>query len=159
MTRTKLVFDALVFFCTVTFVFFSRNEAYAVGHNDDMPAGIATGAAKAAWWISLSLFLESIIRHFVFWEHRPREVRLVRDLLCRIVHIRTALSIIAYMFNVPVGTLIATSGVFAVVLGLAMQSPLNDVFSGIALNLGQASVVGDWIVLDDSLQGRVIDTN
>ncbi len=160
MTRTKLALDAIVFLA-LSLLFFSRAiEPYAPGQNGDMPAGIvATGAAKAAWWISLSLFLVNIIRHFVVFEHRPREGRLVRDLLCGLVYIGTALSLVAYVFNVPVGTLIATSGVFAVVLGLAMQSTLNDVFSGIALNLGQAYVVGDWIVLDDSLQGRVIETN
>jgi small-conductance mechanosensitive channel len=159
MTRTKLVLDILVFL-TLSLLLFSRGiEPFATGPSGDIQTGIATGAAKAAWWISLSLFLINIIRHFVAFEHRPREGRLVRDLLCGLVYIGTALSLIAYVFNVPVGTLIATSGIFAVVLGLAMQSTLNDVFSGIALNLGQAYVVGDWIVLDDSLQGRVIETN
>ena len=65
----------------------------------------------------------------------------------------------AYVFNAPVGTLIATSGVFAIILGLALQSTLSDVFSGIALNLSKAYEVGDWIVLSDGFEGRVVETN
>jgi len=60
---------------------------------------------------------------------------------------------------VPVGTLVATSGVFAIILGLALQSTLSDVFSGIALNIGRPYTVGDWIVLHDGTEGRVVETN
>src|SRR5437660_1307884 len=51
------------------------------------------------------------------------------------------------------------TGVLAIILGLALQSTLADVFSGIALNLSKAYEVGDWIVLSDGTQGRVIETN
>src|SRR4029077_7204381 len=68
-------------------------------------------------------------------------------------------SVVAYVFNAPIGTLIATSGVFAIILGLAMQSTLADVFSGIALNFSKAYEVGDWIVLNDGTEGRVVETN
>ena len=61
--------------------------------------------------------------------------------------------------NAPVGSLIATSGVFAVILGLAMQSTLSDVFSGIALNIGKAYSVGDWLLVSDGIEGKVVETN
>jgi len=70
-----------------------------------------------------------------------------------------ALSIVAYVFSAPVGTLIATSGVFAIILGLALQSTLADVFSGIALNFSKPYEVSDWIVLHEGLEGRVVETN
>src|SRR5262249_7450265 len=90
---------------------------------------------------------------------KPREGRLLQDLVVGVIYLGAGLSIVAYVFSVPVGTLIATSGVFALILGLALQSTLNDVFSGIALNLGRAYTVGDWIVLENDVQGRVIETN
>ena len=65
----------------------------------------------------------------------------------------------AECFGVPVGTLIATSGVFAIILGLAMQSTLSDVFSGIALNIGRSYAIGDWIALSGGIEGRVVETN
>ncbi|WP_342352984.1 mechanosensitive ion channel family protein [Rhizobium sullae] len=84
---------------------------------------------------------------------------MLQDLLAGIIYIGAALSVVAYVFSVPVGTLIATSGVFAVILGLALQSTLSDVFSGIALNLGRPYSVGHWIILENGVQGRVIETN
>jgi small-conductance mechanosensitive channel len=39
--------------------------------------------------------------------------------------------------------LVATSGVVAIILGLALQNTLSDVFSGIALTLGRPYVIGD----------------
>ena len=59
----------------------------------------------------------------------------------------------------PVSGLLAASGVIAIVLGLALQSTLGDVFSGIVLNIAKPYSPGDWVILDDGLQGRVIETN
>jgi small-conductance mechanosensitive channel/CRP-like cAMP-binding protein len=158
-TRMKLALDAFVFAVLSALFVFHGIEPYVPGRPGDLSTGIAVGAAKGAWWISLSLLLVNVIRNFIVFENRPREGRLLRDLVSGLVYIGMALSLIAYVFDVPVGTLIVTSGVFAIVLGLALQSTLNDVFSGIALNLGRPYLVGDWIVLDDNLQGRVIETN
>jgi CRP-like cAMP-binding protein len=66
---------------------------------------------------------------------------------------------VANVFDLPVKGLLATSGALAIVIGLALQSSLGDVFSGIVLNLERPYHVGDWIKLDDTLQGTVIETN
>lgn len=52
------------------------------------------------------------------------------------------LSVLAFIFGAPVGMLIATSGLFAIILGLALQNTLSDVFSGVALNLGRPMCLG-----------------
>jgi small-conductance mechanosensitive channel/CRP-like cAMP-binding protein len=103
--------------------------------------------------------LTSSTRIFLIFERRPHESRLMQDVVVGVIYLAAALSVFAYVFNVPVGTLIATSGVFAIILGLALQSTLADVFSGVALNLSRAYKVGEWIVLSDGTQGRVIETN
>ncbi len=110
-------------------------------------------------WIGGAMVLVSSVRLFLILERKPREGRLIQDLVVGVIYLGAGLSVIAYVFSVPVGTLIATSGVFAIVLGLALQSTLNDVFSGVALNLGRPYTVGDWIVLDEGVQGRVVETN
>lgn len=130
---------------------------------DTMPENLSRrvfiGMAKATWWIGGAMVLVSSVRLFLILEKTPREGRLLQDLLVGLIYVGAALSIVAYVFSVPVGTLIATSGAFAIVLGLAMQSTLADVFSGIALNLGRPYTLGDWIVLDQTIQGKVVETN
>jgi small-conductance mechanosensitive channel len=69
-----------------------------------------------------------------------------------------ALSITGFVFGVPVATLAATSGVVAIIVGLALQNTLGDVFSGIALTLGRPYTLGDWIMLGDGTEGRIVET-
>jgi small-conductance mechanosensitive channel/CRP-like cAMP-binding protein len=120
---------------------------------------IFIGVAKVVWWVNGAWILVGFVRIFLIFERKPREGRLLQDLVVGVIYLGAALSVVSYVFGVPIGTLIATSGVFAIILGLALQSTLNDVFSGIALNLGRPYSVGDWVVLDDDLQGRVVETN
>jgi small-conductance mechanosensitive channel len=117
------------------------------------------GLAKIIWWTNAAWSLVNFVRVFLIFEGQPREGRLIQDLIIGVIYVGAVLSVVAYVFNVPVGTLIATSGVFAIILGLAMQSTLSDVFSGIALNLGRPYSIGDWIVLGDGTEGRVVETN
>jgi small-conductance mechanosensitive channel/CRP-like cAMP-binding protein len=54
--------------------------------------------------------------------------------------------------------LLATSAILTAVLGLALQDTLGNLFSGLALQVGQHVEVGDWIELDQATQaGRVIE--
>ncbi len=115
--------------------------------------------AKVIWWMNAAWVLTACARVFLIFERRPREGQLIQDLVVATIYLGAALSVVAYVFSAPVGTLIATSGVFAIILGLALQSTLSDVFSGVALNLSRPYSVGDWIVLDDGIEGRVVETN
>ncbi len=115
--------------------------------------------AKIIWWINGAWVLTGCTRVFLIFERRPREGRLIQDLVVGLIYLGAVLSVFAYVFSAPVGTLIATSGVFAIILGLALQSTLADLFSGIALNLSKPYSVGDWIVLSGGIEGRVVETN
>ena len=120
---------------------------------------ILIGTAKVLWWVHLAWALIGFVRIYIVIERKPREARLLQDLVVGVVYVGMLLSILAFVFGVPIGALIATSGVFAIVLGLALQNTLSDLFSGIALNLGRPFVLGDWIVLSDGTEGRVVESN
>lgn len=133
---------------------------YAVGpETASLRESVFIGLAKIVWWINAALVLVGLVRAFLIFERRPREGRLIQDLLVGLIYGGAALSVVANVFSLPVGTLIATSGVVAIILGLALQSTLADVFSGIALNISRPYAVGDWIILSEGLEGRVIETN
>lgn len=122
-------------------------------------SAILVASAKVLWWVHLAWALIGFVRIYLVFEHKPRQARLLQDIVVGVVYVGMILSILAFVFGAPVGTLVATSGVFAIILGLALQNTLSDVFSGIALNLGRPYVLGDWIVLGDGSEGRVIETN
>jgi small-conductance mechanosensitive channel/CRP-like cAMP-binding protein len=121
---------------------------------------IFVALSKIVWWVNAAWLAASFARAFLTFEQQPREGRLIQDIVVGIVYLGATLSVVAYVFSAPVGTLIATSGVLAVILGLALQSTLSDLFSGLALNISRPYMVGDWIVLsDDNIEGRVVETN
>jgi small-conductance mechanosensitive channel len=49
------------------------------------------------------------------------------------------------VFNIQIGPLLATSAIFSVVLGLALQDTLGNLFSGVAMQFDKPYEIGDWI--------------
>ncbi len=116
-------------------------------------------ALAIAWWLWAAWFLVAVVRVFVVAEHRPREGKLVQDLLAGLIYLAAVFAVIAYVFDLPIQGLLATSGVIAIILGLALQSTLSDVFSGIVLNFSRPYRPGDWISIEGGADGRVIEMN
>src|SRR5436305_199151 len=114
---------------------------------------------KIVWWLWTAWFLVGFLRVFVISERRPREGKLLQDLLAGLIYLAAAFAIIAYVFDLPVQGLLATSGAIAIILGLALQSTLSDVFSGIVLNFSRPYRPGDWISIDGGTDGRVLELN
>ncbi|WEX75272.1 mechanosensitive ion channel family protein [Sinorhizobium numidicum] len=127
-------------------------------HLKGIVAFLAT-SARVLWWTHLAWAAIGFVRIYIVLERRPREARLLQDLIVAVVYLGVALSIMGFVFDAPIGTLVATSGVVAIIFGLALQNTLGDVFSGIALTLGRPFVIGDWIQLSDGTEGRVVENN
>ncbi|HTV29828.1 MAG TPA: mechanosensitive ion channel family protein [Xanthobacteraceae bacterium] len=117
------------------------------------------GVLEAIWWLGAAWLAVGFLRAFVLLGPESRDMKLAQDLLAALIYLATTFAIVAYVFDLPVKGLLATSGALGIIIGLALQSSLGDVFSGIALNIERPYRVGDWISLDDTLQGRVIETN
>jgi small-conductance mechanosensitive channel len=115
-------------------------------------------SAKLLWWVHLAWAVIGFVRIYLVFEGGAREARLMQDLAVGVVYLGAALSILAFVFGAPIGTLVATSGVIAIILGLALQNTLGDVFSGIALTLGRPYAIGDWILLSDGTEGRIVES-
>jgi small-conductance mechanosensitive channel/CRP-like cAMP-binding protein len=112
--------------------------------------------AEVGWWVLGARVAVGFLRVAVVVEGRPRETQIVSDLLAGGIYTATGLAIVNFVFAVPIGGLIATSGVIAIVLGLALQSTLSDVFSGIAMGLEHAYKPGDTLSVEGGIEGQVI---
>lgn len=138
----------------------SGNAPYDISPADVPPLHrFFFGLTKFVWWTTAAWFTAACVRLFLRFDGQAREVRVIQDLIVGVIYVGAVLSIVAYVFGAPVGTLVATSGVVAIILGLAMQSTLSDLFSGLAINIGRPFAIGDWIALPDGTQGRVVEMN
>ena len=85
--------------------------------------------------------------------------QLLIDIGSVILFAAALLGIVAIVYHLPLGGLLATSGVLAAIIGFAIQRMIADVFSGLALNLEHPFAVGDWIETATGVTGQVLVAN
>jgi small-conductance mechanosensitive channel/CRP-like cAMP-binding protein len=111
-----------------------------------------------AWWLVCARAVVAVLYFQLRHDRAHPSAKLVVDLTAAAIYVGVALIVLKSVLVLPVGGLVATSGVVAIVLGLALQSTLADVFAGIAVDIEAPFQVGDRIFLGD-IEGRVIETN
>jgi small-conductance mechanosensitive channel/CRP-like cAMP-binding protein len=111
---------------------------------------------EAGWWLMAARCAIGFARLLVVLEHRPRETKIISDLLAATIYIAAFLAMVDVAFAIPIGGLVATSGIIAIVLGLALQSTLADVFSGIAVGLERSYRTGELVWVEGDIEGQIL---
>lgn len=113
------------------------------------------------WWLIIAFFLNLFLNFYVFKNMELKSGRklpgLLKNFAASLIYISTLFAIIAMVFNKKITSLLATSGLVAMIIGLAIQTNLSNIFSGIALNIENSIRVGDWIRIDEMYEGKVLD--
>ena len=65
---------------------------------------------------------------------------------------------LAFFYHVTIPSLLAGSGLVAIIIGLALQDTLGNIFAGFGLQAGKAYRVGDWLIVD-SKHVEVVEIN
>jgi len=112
-----------------------------------------------AWWLLSARVAVAALYFAVGHDRKSREAKLFIDLVAAAVYAATTLIVLKSVLALPIGGLVATSGIVAIVLGLALQSTLADVFSGIAVGIEAPFKIGDRISLDNNIEGQVVEMN
>ncbi|PTL77059.1 mechanosensitive ion channel family protein [Vitiosangium sp. GDMCC 1.1324] len=81
--------------------------------------------------------------------------KILRDVLDVSLYIVAVLVILKTQLDVDLTSLLATSAIVSVVLGLAMQDTLGNLFAGLSLQLERPYQVGDYVTIRD-VTGRVV---
>ncbi len=122
---------------------------------EDVARNLLATALEIVWWLFAARTLTVVIGLLLI-VRGGHTGRLLQDVLGAVIFLVAIVAAAAYVMQLPVKGLLATSGVMAIVIGLALQSTLSDVFSGIVLNTTRPYQIDDWISIDGT-EGRVID--
>lgn len=76
--------------------------------------------------------------------------RLIANLFTLIFSTFIVSWIAADVFGFNLATVLATSAIFTIVLGLALQDTLGNLFSGVALQIERPFQLGDWVEVHNS---------
>jgi small-conductance mechanosensitive channel len=122
---------------------------------DDSVMQLSATALAILWWIYAARVLTVLIGLALM--HRiGHSGRLLQDVIGALVFLIAVVAAAGYVLELPVKGLLATSGAVAIIVGLALQSTLSDVFSGIVLNTTKPYQVDDWVSID-GVEGKVVD--
>jgi small-conductance mechanosensitive channel/tellurite resistance protein len=157
--RVRASAELLVFLVVVYILISPSLELVGVGHLVEALESAALSAAA----FCVAFFVNGVLR-VVLWDgllshHGERTVPvLVTKGVGFSIYLVVILLVMHFVYEEPVGGLLATSGVAALVFGFAAQSTLREVFSGLALNATQALRIGDYVEIDN-IYGQVYEIN
>jgi small-conductance mechanosensitive channel/CRP-like cAMP-binding protein len=158
-SRVRYLFD-LVCFVGASFILFRHHTLPLTGNggaaND---SSLWLHAVAGVWWLMGARVLVAVMAFSLNYNRRWREARLFPDLTAAAIYTAAISVVLISVLALPIGGLLATSGVLAIVLGLALQNTLADVFAGIAFGIEAPFNVGDRISLGDKTEGTVVQMN
>lgn len=103
-------------------------------------------------WLT-GAWLATLLLNRFFWDGlvapiaRRSVPKLLKSAFAVIIFICAIAGILSFVFGRNVTAIWATSGVLGIVLGFALRNMIQDVFTGIALNLDSSIRENDWVAL------------
>ncbi len=113
--------------------------------------GIAAETLEILLIINLAaLTLFDLLLHLVGWDYPD----IIHDIAVGAAYL-VAFGWLLHRSGVDFTGIVATSAVVTAVIGLSLQATLGNVVGGVALQLDDSIEEGDWIELENKLQGQV----
>jgi small-conductance mechanosensitive channel len=125
----------------------------------DLPREFWLQILACVWWALAARWLIALLKLLTRFQKVAAENKLLFDVFSGAVYVCSVLAMMGFVFGWPLQGLLATSGIIAIVLGLALQSTLSDLFSGISLTIAKPYQLGDDILLEGGIEGQVIEIN
>jgi small-conductance mechanosensitive channel/CRP-like cAMP-binding protein len=125
----------------------------------DLPREFWLQILACVWWALAARELIAFLKLLSRFQKAAADNKLLFDVISGAVYVCSALAMMGFVFGWPLQGLLATSGIIAIVLGLALQSTLSDLFSGISLTIEKPYQLGDDILLEGGIEGQVVEVN
>lgn len=140
-------------FCTILFVvFIILQQATADSHFSKVTPYIALGCLVMGMIVFVKVCRLIILQYLFLGSMKHGVPVLIVNIFSLLMSMVLGMWLAAKVFNVEVTPILATSAAFSVVLGLAMQDTLGNLFAGISLQVDHAYDIGDWLEVTSGVQ-------
>lgn len=113
------------------------------------------------WWIIGAFLLMLAVEQFLWKPLRKRTERpvprVLRHSVTFVIYLLTFFGIVAFVFGREITSLLATSGVFAMILAFSNKVDISNMFAGIGISLSHPFRIDDWVKIGDCEEGQVVD--
>ena len=119
--------------------------------------------SETAFWIALIYSALTFVNEVIFASASAESVasrvpKLLLDLLRLILVVLGGSIVLSKVWGMDLTSLATALGVGSIVIGLALQEPLGNVFAGLMLLFEHPVSVGDWIEVEGKI-GKVMEIN
>ncbi|OAN55942.1 hypothetical protein A6A04_10275 [Paramagnetospirillum marisnigri] len=115
---------------------------------------------ETLWWIVPARIVTISLERFLWVPIESRTNRkipnVIRMLSSFVVYALAACGVVAFVMGQTLTSLLATSGVLAMIIGLAVQANIANIFSGVVLNIERPFKVGDFVKIG-GIAGQIKD--
>ena len=113
------------------------------------------------WWVIPAYYIASAVDQFL-WKpiqhNTGTKIPAVLHLfIVIIIYIIALLGIMAFVFEITVTGMAATSGVIALMFAVASKVDLSNIIAGLGISFSKTFNLGDWVKINDSIEGKVIE--
>jgi len=113
------------------------------------------------WWLVPARLMGLAVERFVWVpleDHTERNIpNVIRVFASVTIYTLAICGVIAFVFDQTLTSILASTGLLAMIIGLAVQANIPNIFSGIVINMERPFNVGDWVRIGDLDEGRVVD--
>ena len=122
---------------------------------------LLTLAFDVLWWFVGAFLLTLALERFIWLPLKKRTERpvprILRHSVAFIIYALALFAVVAFVFDRSVTSLVATSGVFAVIFAFSSKVDISNVFAGIGISFSRPFRIGDWVKIGDCEEGEVVD--
>lgn len=109
---------------------------------------LSWGVARIVFWALMGIFQK-------FNNEKDIPPKITRDFILFITFVVLFLLVLRVRSDINLASLLTTSAVITVVIGLAVQATLNNFFSGLIIQAERPFAIGDWLEFEGK-EGRVV---
>jgi potassium-dependent mechanosensitive channel len=167
--RKRPVFSKVIWFFQVIFAFILLLSGEIIFFSDLLAENTNTSQVKfivnifdILWWLIPAFLLNEASERFI-WAPLAQRIgaipNIIRHFFALLVYLMAIIGIIVFVYEQRFTSLLAASGMLAMIIGLAIQINISNVFSGIVINMESPFRIGDWVKIGKFDEGEVIDIN
>jgi len=159
-----ITFFILVFaeFALSQALFELRYSTWGESHLDTITSLMNTSSQIIAilWWILPAYYITSAFDQFL-WQPIKKKTgaevpNVLRLFVSIVIYVLAVIGIMAFVFEVTVTSLAATSGALAILFAIASKIDISNIIAGLGVSFAKVFKLGDWVKIGD-VEGKVVE--
>jgi len=130
-----------------------------VGETEGWLYEVATGVTSMATaFLAINVFSYLVLEKGRKKRNRKPIPVLFQQVIRAVLYVIAILTVLGASFELDLSALLASSAMLSLVLGLALQDTLGNIFAGMSIHGSKPFEIGDWIRVKD-YEGQVVEMN